>query len=445
MVSRLPITIPPAHRELAVSYLARLAALHELPAEDLWRQASRNRRLDGDRLTILASQPRARLGRAIVELLDPEPDWLALRHEPQRGCRRCTAAHPGGPVLQLLGHHDYVCTRHRIWIGPPDLLDHPQPSLAALPEVIAAQHRHRRLLARLGPAATFDAVLTGFLFCAHHWNFTNTDTTADGDAFLDWRRRAQILIPPGTETDTFSASRLFAATYPEAVKVAEVLAPLYWRRLAAGGPDDQAAFAAAIGARLGLRDYRPSAAKDPIAHWIEDDCWRPPSLPHRTFRGLRTFGGPTGARKADKNAEGTRQTSARWFTRHHRGGDAMLHHRTLTPVILRDWSIKMELFTGALVLTTNTSTASQREQGIQPPRGVHGASQLTVTHWSRPQPRPSRYLALAIEPVPWPDRDDGYRPPAGGRRLVDSEKRLAAATPVPINPLRSSLGALIDD
>ncbi|MFI6029401.1 hypothetical protein [Amycolatopsis magusensis] len=123
----------------------------------------------------------------------------------------------------------------------------------------------------------------------------------------------------------------------------------------------------------------------------------------------------------------------------------MLHHRTLTPVVLRDWAIKIELFTGALVLTTNTSTASHREQGIQPPRGVRAAAQLTVTHWCRPHPRPSPYLALATEPVPWPDRDDDYRPPTGGRRRVDSEKRLAATTSVPISPLRSSLGALVDD
>ncbi len=35
MASRLPITTRPAHQEIAVSYLARLAALHEMPVEDL--------------------------------------------------------------------------------------------------------------------------------------------------------------------------------------------------------------------------------------------------------------------------------------------------------------------------------------------------------------------------------------------------------------------------
>jgi hypothetical protein len=293
MVSRLPITTRPAHHEIAVSYLARLAALHDLPVEELRQQVSRpktkgspTRRLDGDLLATVANQPRHRLEHAIIELRTPEPDWLALHHEPQRGCWRCDARHPGGPVLHLLPHHHYVCTRHQVWIGPPDQADHPQPSLDELPEVVAAQHRHLRLLHRIGPAATFDAVLTGFLICAHRWNFTDVDTVVDSDAWHQWDRRALLLIPVDTENETFSASRLFAATYPEAIAVAELVGSLRWRRLAAGGPDDQRAFAAEIGRRLGQHDYRPLAFRDPIAHWMEEDCWQPPSLPHTDYRSL---------------------------------------------------------------------------------------------------------------------------------------------------------------
>jgi hypothetical protein len=73
----------------------------------------------------------------------------------------------------------------------------------------------------------------------------------------------------GTETGTFSPSRLFAATYPKAVTLAGVLGPLRWRRLAAGGPDDQRAFAAEIARRLGRTDYRPVRSRDVIAHWID--------------------------------------------------------------------------------------------------------------------------------------------------------------------------------
>jgi hypothetical protein len=433
MVSRLPITTRPAHREIAVSYLTRLATLHDLSVDDLWRQVSRpatksnpTRRLNGDLLAIVANQPRERLNQAIVELHSPEPDWLALRHEPQRGCRRCNARHPGGPVLQLLGHHDYVCTRHHIWIGPPDQLDHPQPDLTDLPEVVAAQHRHRRLLRRLGPAATFDAILTGFLVCAHRWNYT--DTAMEGDAGLDWQHRTEQLIPAdNTETDTFGTSRLFAATYPEAVALAELLGSLHWRRLAAGGPDDQRRFVAEIGRRLGLRDYYPTIVNDSIAHWMEQNCWRPPSLPNTSYRKLKTFGGRT-VRKPATDSEEKRRLAAYWFVqKHRRGGDAMLHHRTLNPVIIRDWSTKMEVFTAALALTTKTSTKWHK------PRTTKEAIALAANKWVRPRPAPSSYLDTATEPVDWPQRT-GPRPPTGARPTLPGEQPKRYFPPNPLRP-----------
>lgn len=422
MVSRLPITTRPAHQEIAVSYLARLAALHEMPVEDLWQQVSlrkttggNTRRLDGDLLATVANQPRHRLDRAIVELRTPEPDWLALRHEPQLGCRRCDARHPGGPVLHLFAHHDYVCTRHQVWIGPPDQVDHPQPGLAALPEIVAAQHRHRRLLRRIGPAATFDAVLTGFLICGMRWNFTNTDTVTDGDAWHDWVRRADLLIPPGTTPDTFSASRLFAATYPEAVSVAELVGSLRWRRLAAGGPEDQRTFAAEIGRRLGLHDYHPLAFRDPIAHWMEQDCWRPPSLPNSDYRRLKTFGGATFPRPT-RDSDTKRRTSAHWFSVHGRGGDAIVHHRALNPVILRDWSRKMEMFTAALELTASTNTPVPKHPNVK------DAKALATTEWVRPEPAPMSYLDTVVEPVSWAQRP-GPRPHTGARPRLPNEHR----------------------
>ena len=57
-------------------------------------------------------------------------------------------------------------------------------------------------------------MLTGFLFCGQLW----AERRAEGvGVHREWTRRAEVLIPPGTETATFSASRLFAAAYPEAV------------------------------------------------------------------------------------------------------------------------------------------------------------------------------------------------------------------------------------
>jgi hypothetical protein len=75
------------------------------------------------------------------------------------------------------------------------------------------QRHHLRLLGRHGAAAAYDAVVTGFLFCGH----LSADRRQDGvGVHREWTLRAEVLITPGSETATFSASRLFAAVYPEA-------------------------------------------------------------------------------------------------------------------------------------------------------------------------------------------------------------------------------------
>jgi hypothetical protein len=402
MVSRLPITIRPAAKEIAVSYLARLAALHDLPLSGLWSQVSRStgqhsRRLDVELLATVANQPHGRLARALIELCDPEPDWWALRHEPQRGCPRCDAAHPGGPVLRLLGHHDYVCTRHRIWLGPPDHTSHSLPSLDQLPEVVTAQHKHRRLLRRLGPAATFDAILTGFVICAHRWSRGDTDPAERGNLWHHWIRRAAQLIPPGTETATFSSSRLFAATYPEAVHLAPLIGELRWRRLAAGGPTDQRRFTTEIGRRLGLPDYLPRQLKDPISYWIQNDSWRRPSLPTGNYRTARTFAG-TSYRKPSAHHEQARRYNAMQFADSRYASNAMLSHRHLAAVVFRDWQPRTEPFDGMLPTTQPVSL------GFLPTGSYEDrikTATLSKAVFVRPAPATSTFLDAAVEPVGW--------------------------------------------
>jgi hypothetical protein len=97
-----------------------------------------------------------------------------------------------------------------------------------------------------------------------------------------WTRRAEVLIPAGTETATFSASRLFAAVYPEAVSLAGLIASPTWRHLAAGDADQQRQFTTEVGRRL-VRPDPAGDGGDAVAHWMMFDCWRPPSRPDRTF------------------------------------------------------------------------------------------------------------------------------------------------------------------
>jgi hypothetical protein len=431
MGSRLPMRIRPARNEIAVSYLNRLATLHEMPFAELWTQVSRprtsTRRLDPDLFAAVVDQPHTRLARAIIELRDPQPDWLALRHEPQRGCWRCTARHPGGPVLALHAHHQYVCLRHRIWIGPPDLASVAQPDLTNLPEVVAAQRAHLRLLRRVGPAATFDAVHTGFLICAHRWTARHEPDA--GDARHRWARRAQLLIPMGTELETFSRSKLFAAVYPEAVEVAELIGTLRWRRLAAGNPDMQQRFTAEIGRRLGDPGYRPQVIHDAIAHWMDQDCWRPPSLPLHNYRSHRTFGGPHHP-KPDQRTDKTRVISAAWFAQHRRGGHAMLHHRSLAPVIVRDWSPPNVLFESAL-----TATATVSQPGADHGPGTDASAPTSGSFdYIRPGHAPTHYLDTAVEPAQWPQPTQP-RPESQPAAVVGKRTALLQTQPTPPPPI----------
>ncbi|GIE92815.1 hypothetical protein Ari01nite_02800 [Paractinoplanes rishiriensis] len=393
MHARLPIVVAPAHHETATSYIARLANLHGIPFSELWRQVSRPRQpasttmvIAADRLAAVTGIPHTRLARALIEIRHPEPDWLAFRHEPQHGCPRCTGRHPGGTVRQLFPHHRYVCTRHRIWIGPPDLTDQPYPILDQLPEIVAAQRAHLRLLNRLGPAATYDAVLTGFLICGHRWD-QQPDPITDLDARHAWRIRVDALIPPGTEQTTFSTSRLFAATYPEAVKIAALVGSLHWRRQAAGDPDGQRRFAAEIGRRLGQPDYRPKVTKDSIAHWIDDDCWRPPTLPPTTYRTLPGFGNPT-ITKPNQHSLDRHHRSARWFARNRRGGRVILYHRHVGSVLARDWSRKMEEFVGTVEASAETRTFNDIDRQEMT---------LDAAVYVRPTARKSDYLDAAAK------------------------------------------------
>ncbi|MEU2180983.1 hypothetical protein [Streptomyces thermolilacinus] len=173
LIRRLPDPVPPARHEVAASYIGRLATLHGLDINDLWVQVTQREKSGGMRRVVVPERLAALTGRsvhalagAMPELRDPQPDWRMSRHQPQPGCRRCDARHPGGKVTRLLPHHRYVCLRHRAWIGPPDA-DRSSADLSELPAVVDAQRRHLRLLSRRGWAATYDAVLTAFSFCGH--------------------------------------------------------------------------------------------------------------------------------------------------------------------------------------------------------------------------------------------------------------------------------------
>lgn len=193
-------------------------------------------------------------------------------------------------------------------------------------------------------------MLTGFLVCGHLWD----DQPRGWDTpWHRWDRRAQALIPAGLEATRFSASRIFAAAYPEAIDLACVISSPRWRSLAAGDATQRGQFIAEIGRRLGQPGYQPPGHGDAIAHWIEYDSWQPPSRPRTTYPQTRDHGAPRPAAVSQQTLQ-RQERSALFFTVNRRGGNVILHHRHIQPVLIRDWSPQMDGITAAIWASQTT-------------------------------------------------------------------------------------------
>lgn len=349
MTAPLAFPHPPAQYELASSYIRRLATLHGIEPSDLWLKATspvapgdRRRTLDPARMAILTGRPVEYLAGALPQLRATEPDWRLFRHRPQAGCVRCDARHPGGGVLRVLPHHRYVCLRHNHWIGPPDL-DRPSFSLDRLPEITRAQHKHHRLTRLRGFIAAYDGVLTGFLICAGLWNSPARYRCRTAE---DWDHRAELLVPAGQESASFSASRMFAAIYPEAVTIAALIAAPDWRKLAHGCAAQRERFDRAISRMFGLPVNVPEARRG-IDHWANIDSHYPPAEPPKTVIDTRWHQSPNtpghGQSEVCRHAK-----SAHWFALNREGGRAVLFHQHIKPVVQRPHAPDMAEYRGAV-------------------------------------------------------------------------------------------------
>jgi TniQ len=341
---RLPVTARPARHEALASYLRRLAVLNSLDGDELWNRATlpaaeprpRRRLPDTAAVAALTGREPAELAAALPELRDPAPDWQSLRHAPQAGCPRCDAPHPGGQVYRLLPHHEYACTRHRHWIGPPDT-SRPGPELPGLPEIITAQRRHLRLVRQHGWALAHDAILTAFMICGHLWRWPVPGTDAKHPL---WERRGPALIPPGQADAQFSASRVFAAVYPEAVSLATVLAAPQWRALATGTRSDTRALATEIGRHVGIPAYQPHPHDaSPPGNDLDERAWRLAGHSAQAFPGC---GLPSRLGNVHALSLALRDRTAPRFEWGRPAGSIILGHRHIQPVRIRRRTVLMQ-------------------------------------------------------------------------------------------------------
>ncbi len=249
---RLPAPVPPAQHETIASWLHRLASVHGLNTSHLRAYLGLGRTApDGGmpglaaRLAAVTGYPPGNLAMALPELRVPEPDWMSMRHLAQRACPRCTARHQGGPVRRLFAHHEYLCTRHGYWIGPPDPSrdDPPRPLARQLPELAAAQRALNRTEALHGWAITFDAAATATRIC-----LDLRTRLVHQPLWTRWQEALDLLMP-----GDYRRSLFMAAIFPEVTALTAVLA-------APPGPEHL----------LSAARYALGAAEPPDRHDISD-------------------------------------------------------------------------------------------------------------------------------------------------------------------------------
>jgi hypothetical protein len=98
-------------------------------------------------------------------------------------------------------------------------------------------------------------------------------------------------------------------------------------------------------------------------------------------------------------AELRHQRNATWFARNRAGGRRILYHRHIAPVLVRDWSVRMEVFEGTVAASADTW---KFRNAATKPLTVKDAHDLVEAEYLRPFAAPSDYRDTAVSPAPGP-------------------------------------------
>lgn len=274
MLRPLPRLVAPFRDETITSYLHRLAGPNRIDPAGLRYLLARSGRKDAPvplgRLAAITGLPCQSLAWAMPQICTPaELSGLRIASRPRArdgwafaACRACVA---GQPVTRWALHDDVVCCRHRRWISK----DHAQPDLTAQPEILRGHRRHRRLIRRHGRDPVMRALRDARRICIG-WRL-------DGLPDPGFVRRMEIFCGPGwDDRDEWTPQTSDAATYPQSVALARLLASPYWRQRILGshwaGHDEFTAELRRTVAPGYTWDYRPSTRwrrgrDDPLIEW----------------------------------------------------------------------------------------------------------------------------------------------------------------------------------
>ena len=227
MLRPLPRLAAPFRDETITSYLHRLAELNHIDPARLRSWLAGSDRKDApvplSRLAAVTGMPGRLLGYAMPQICTAgELSGLHVRDRPRArpgwaflACRPCVACQP---VTRWALHDNVVCCRHRRWISK----DHEQPDLTRQPEILHAHRRHRRLIRRHGRDPVMRAMRDAQHICIG-WRLNGLR-----DPGFD--HRMEIFCGPGwDDRDEWAPQAFDAATYPQSVALARLLASPYWR------------------------------------------------------------------------------------------------------------------------------------------------------------------------------------------------------------------------
>lgn len=274
MLQPLPRLVAPSGDETITSYLRRLAEANHIAPAGLRALLAGSDRTDAavplGRLATVTGMPRRSLAYALPQICTPaDLAGLNAASRPRArdgwsfaACRPCVA---GQPVTRWALHDEVICCRHRRWISK----DHAQPDLTAQPEILHAHRRHRRLIRRHGRDPVMRALRDARHICIG-WRL-------DGLSDPGFSRRMEIFCGPGwDDRDEWPAQTSDAATYPQTVALARLLASPYWRERILGshwaGHDEFTAELRRTVAPDYTWDYRPRprwrrGRDDPLLEW----------------------------------------------------------------------------------------------------------------------------------------------------------------------------------
>lgn len=254
---RLPVPIRLVRHEIVESYLTRLARANHLDPSELTDYLDASGNPCGshrfDRLAAVTGHPAERLHAMLATTVHPG------QHRRREACHRCLAQHGIPTTVQLAAPtHHTICRRHRRWL--PDSNNRPgqQYDLSGLPEIVAAQRQHARLVTHHEDQAA------GFVTDAEHiirrW-------TRYGHWPKHRHRRLWHILGPERSWIVETDPAVTMANYPETIALARLLAnPCWFQHAISDGPADTARFHAEVGRRLDIH-YRPYSVNDPLLDW----------------------------------------------------------------------------------------------------------------------------------------------------------------------------------